>query len=199
METILLTIVDVISKLGYFGVFIGMLIESSFIPFPSEIIMIPAGYLAHSGEMNLWAVIIIGTLGSIAGALVNYYLAKFLGRTILTKYGRYFLISEKAIAKADTFFQNHGEISTLTGRLLPVIRQLISIPAGLFRMNLFRFTVLTGIGSFAWVCVLAFFGFFIGKNKELIATYMPMLKVGSILIAVLLVVFYLVYKKYFKK
>jgi membrane protein DedA with SNARE-associated domain len=199
METILITIVEIIAKLGYFGVFIGMLIESSFIPFPSEIIMIPAGYLAHSGEMNLWIVIIIGTLGSIAGALVNYYLAKFLGRTILTKYGKYFLISEKAITKADVFFQNHGEISTLTGRLLPVIRQLISIPAGLFKMNLFRFVVLTGIGSFAWVCVLTFFGFFIGKNKEVISAYMPMLKFGSILVAILLVISYIFYKKYFKK
>ena len=195
METILNLIVEIIAKLGYLGIFVGMIIESSFIPFPSEIIMIPAGYLASNGEMNLTLVIAIGTAGSLVGAFINYYLAQFLGRKILIKYGKYFLISEKAISKADIFFQKHGEISTLTGRLLPGIRQLISIPAGLFNMNITTFTLLTGIGSLFWVSVLTFFGYFIGKNKDVIHQYMPYVKFGGIALAIVLVLSYIIWLK----
>lgn len=188
-------ILNIISELGYFGIFVGMAIESSFIPFPSEIIMIPAGYLAHKGDMNIYLVIFFGVLGSLTGALFNYYLAKSLARPLLFKIGKYFFVSQKAIEKSEKFFKNHGEISTLTGRLLPGVRQLISLPAGMFEMPILRFLVLTAIGSGIWVTVLAFFGYFIGQNQALIMEYMPYIKFGGILLAILLVIGYLVFKR----
>ena len=188
-------ILNIISELGYFGIFVGMAIESSFIPFPSEIIMIPAGYLAHKGEMNIYLAIFFGILGSLVGALVNYYLAKSLARPLLFKIGKYFFVSQSAIEKSEKFFKNHGEISTLTGRLLPGIRQLISLPAGMFEMPLLRFLVLTAIGSGIWVTVLTFFGYFIGQNQDLILQYMPYIKVGGIVLAILLVIGYIVFRR----
>mgnify|MGYP006056272213 FL=1 len=179
MEGILMLIVSTISKLGYFGIFIGMMIESSFIPFPSEIIMIPAGYLVQKGEMNMGLVILFGILGSIAGALINYYISKKIGKALILKYGKYFFISGKTIEKSEQFFLKHGEISTFTGRLIPGIRQLISIPAGMFGMNLKYFVLLTALGSGIWLTILAYLGFIIGENEELLIQYMPFIKAGA--------------------
>lgn len=195
IESFLKATVDLISNLGYAGIFFGMLLESSFIPFPSEIIMIPAGYLVYKQEMNIWIVISIGTLGSVCGAVFNYYLARIIGRPILIKFGKYFLISEKSFAKAENFFKKHGTISTLTGRLIPVIRQLISIPAGAFHMKMIPFLSLTAIGSIVWISILVVFGFLIGKNQELIHQYLPMLKIFTICFASVLVIGYIIYTK----
>jgi membrane protein DedA with SNARE-associated domain len=195
MEAFALYIVSIISKFGYFGIFVGMTIESSFIPFPSEIIMIPAGYLVYKGEMNLFLAILTGTLGSITGALVNYYLASSIGKPILEKYGRYFLVSPKSLSKAENFFIKHGEISTLSGRLLPGIRQLISIPAGLIKMPLPKFIFLTLLGSCIWVIILTVFGYFLGQNQENIIKYMPYIKIGSIIFALTLIFGYIIYKR----
>jgi membrane protein DedA with SNARE-associated domain len=191
METLINLIVEAISKLGYAGIFVGMAVESSFIPFPSEVIMIPAGYLVHKGEMNLYAVIFCGIAGSLVGAIVNYVLAKTLARAILVKYGRYFFISEKMIEKTEVFFKKHGEISTLTGRLLPGIRQVISIPAGAFNMPFGRFVLLTAVGSGIWVSILAIFGFYLGQNADLIKQYSLHLKVGGVLLALIFAIVYL--------
>jgi membrane protein DedA with SNARE-associated domain len=199
LESLTNSIVNLISNLGYTGIFIGMLIESSFIPFPSEIIMIPAGYLIWKGEMNAWSVILTGTLGALSGAFINYYLAKTLGRQVLTKFGSYFFISENSFLKAENFFHKHGSFSTLVGRLLPGIRQLISIPAGLFNMNIVSFTILTTIGSICWISILVIIGFFLGQNKEAITTYLPLIKLSVILICVILIGGYIIYNYKFKK
>ena len=143
LHTLITWIVTTVEGWGYAGIVAAMFLESSFFPFPSEVIMIPAGYLAFQGKMNLIAAILFGIFGSLAGAVFNYYLAVKLGRPFLEKYGRYILLKPETLDKLETFFQKHGEISTFSGRLIPGIRQYISLPAGLSRMHLGRFALYT--------------------------------------------------------
>ena len=187
------TIVDIVGDLGYAGVFILMFLESTFFPFPSEIVMIPAGYLVYKGEMNFFMVLFCGITGSLAGALFNYYLAIYLGRALLIKYGRYFFISEQTIVKMEIFFKNHGHISTFSGRLIPAIRQLISFPAGLARMNIVTFCFYTTLGASIWVIILTCLGYYIGDNQDLIKEYLKYIIYSLIFILVL--VGFIYYKK----
>ncbi|DAB30757.1 MAG TPA: DedA family protein [Sulfurimonas sp. UBA12504] len=180
------TIVDLIFDWGYAGIFILMAIESSFIPFPSEIVLIPAGYLASSGEMDIAAIMLSALGGSLVGAFVNYYLALLLGRKLLKRYGKYFFIKESALDKMDAYFMKHGHISTFIGRLLPGIRQLISIPAGLARMDLKTFTFYTSLGAGIWAAILVLLGYFIGENKELIDLYLKQITVAVVGVLVIL-------------
>lgn len=168
---------NVIQRLGYAGVFGLMFIESTFIPFPSEVIIPPAADLARRlPDWNLIPVIVLGWTGSLAGALFNYTLALYLGRPLLlgliARYGRYAHLSPAGYGKAEAFFLRHGAISTFTGRLLPGIRQLISLPAGLARMNLLAFTLLTSLGAGIWVVMLALMGYWFGGNAEALAEAM---------------------------
>ena len=164
-------IVQTVGSLGYLGIFLMMFLESSFFPFPSEVVMIPAGYLAYKGEMNIYIAIVAGILGSLAGALFNYYLAIKFGRKFLIKYGKYFFIKEPTIIKMEEFFKSHGHISTFSGRLIPAVRQYISFPAGLARMNLFIFCIYTSLGAGIWVIILTLLGYFLGGNEALIKEY----------------------------
>ena len=178
-------LVDLIFDWGYLGIFIMMAIESSFIPFPSEIVLIPAGYLASEGQMSLGMIMSAALGGSMVGAFINYFLALTLGRKILQNYGKYFFIKESALEKMDDYFQKHGHISTFIGRLIPGIRQLISIPAGLARMNLVVFSTYTALGAGIWALILTLLGYFIGENQELIDTYLKQITmaiVGSLVI-----------------
>ena len=143
-------LVDLIFDWGYAGIFILMSIESSFIPFPSEIVLIPAGYLASKGEMHMGLVMLSALGGSMIGAYINYFLALMLGRRFLRRYGKYFFIGESALVKMDEYFAKHGHISTFIGRLVPGIRQLISIPAGMAKMNLAVFSIFTALGASLW-------------------------------------------------
>ncbi|NLL36863.1 MAG: DedA family protein, partial [Fretibacterium sp.] len=161
-------LVDTIGRLGYTGIVALMFLESSLFPFPSEVVLPPAGYLVWKGEMSLWAVLTSGVLGSILGAWFNYWLAIKVGRPFLIKYGRYFFVSAESMEKADIFFARHGHISTLVGRLLPVIRQYISLPAGLAGMNLSTFTFFTALGAGIWVVVLTVLGYALGEHQELL-------------------------------
>ena len=154
---------------GFVLIFVFMTIESSFIPFPSEVVMIPAGFLAARGEMLTGNVfidcilaVIIGTSGSLAGAYVNYYLSLYLGRTALHKYGKYFFLKEETILRAEEVFREYGAAATFICRLLPGIRQLISIPAGLAKMPLGSFTLFTGLGAGIWVVILTAIGAWLG-------------------------------------
>jgi len=190
------TIVSYIGDMGYWGIFLLMFIESTFFPFPSEIIMIPAGYLAYKGDMNLYMVIFMGISGSLAGALVNYYLAMSFGRLFILKYGKYFFIKEETLDKLESFFTKHGEISTFTGRLIPGIRQLISLPAGLARMNIAKFSFYTSLGAGIWVVVLVAVGYLVGSNEELISEYLQSATLIALLSVVLITIFYIVrYKR----
>ncbi|MCK6480322.1 MAG: DedA family protein [Planctomycetes bacterium] len=166
IESVLRLNVDLIAKGGYAGIFLLMTIESSFIPFPSEVVVPPAGYLAARGEMSALWVMVASILGSLAGAYVNYALAVKVGRPFFHRYGKWFLVSERNLDRAEAFFARHGEMGTFVGRLLPAIRQLVSIPAGMARMHLGRFTLFTALGAGIWCAVLLGIGWSVGKAGE---------------------------------
>jgi len=188
-------IVETVGQLGYPGIVVLMFLESSFFPFPSEVVMPPAGYLAAKGKMSIGLSIFCGILGSILGALFNYLLAAKWGRELLIKYGRYFFLKESALVKAERFFQNHGHISTFIGRLLPGIRQYISLPAGLLRMPVSPFIIFTGLGSGIWVTILTYIGFFFGNNQALVKKYLNETTLILILFCGIIAVCYLIYLK----
>ncbi len=154
-----------LDNLNYFWIILFMAIESSFIPFPSEVVMIPAAYMAaEEGKMSIPMIILCGTVGALIGALVNYALAYFLGRPIVYKFansrfGHMCLIDQEKVEKAESFFDKHGVVSTLIGRMIPAIRQLISIPAGLAKMNIWKFMLYTSLGAGLWNAVLVGIGF----------------------------------------
>lgn len=195
-------------KTHYFGIFFLMIIESSFIPFPSEVVIPPAAYLAYKGKLSLIGVILSGTLGSLVGALFNYYLALKLGRPafqhLVKKYGKFLFLTEYSLQKVDLFWNRHGSFSTFIGRLIPGVRQIISLPAGFAKMGLLLFCVYTTSGAFIWISFLAFCGYFFGKNETLLKEY---LKEGSYTITFLvflMIILYLFLKtdlktKFFKK
>lgn len=194
-----------LDNLNYWTITLLMTIESSFIPFPSEVVVPPAAYKAAStGEMNVWLVIFFSTLGAEMGALINYFLALWLGKPIVYKFansrfGHMCLIDQKKVETAENFFLKYGVAATLTGRLVPAVRQLISIPAGLAKMNLAKFMLFTAIGAGAWNSVLAGLGYYLESvvpEDQLIATVTEYShEIGvAIIIAVVAVVAFLVYK-----
>lgn len=186
-------LVETIGSMGYTGVVTLMFLESSFFPFPSEVVLPPAGYLAWKGEMSLLAAIASGIAGSILGALFNYWVAVRFGRPFLLRYGRYFFVSAESMEKAEVFFARHGHVSTLVGRLLPVIRQYISLPAGVTRMNLTLFTVFTALGAGLWVVVLTLAGYLLGEHQERLVRYLHVLPLACAGAALLLVLLYILW------
>ena len=184
-------ILNLVNDWGYGGIFIMMFLESTFFPFPSEVAMIPAGYLAFQGKMNIWLAILAGLGGSLGGALFNYYLARSLGRKLLIKYGKYVFIKEEAIIKLEKFFTSHGHISTFTGRLIPGIRQLISLPAGLSRMHVGEFAAYTALGAGIWVAILAALGYFAGANEELWKSNLKEITIGVLVLLIIGVTVYI--------
>ncbi|QXE89401.1 DedA family protein [Geomonas subterranea] len=183
-------LVETIGAMGYPGIFLLMALESSVFPIPSELVMPPAGYLAQQGQMNMLVAIVCGTLGSLIGAYANYFAAHYLGRPLLLKYGKYVFITEEKFAKVERFFKDHGEISTFIGRLLPVVRHLISLPAGLAGMNHVKFSLYTLLGAGIWVTVLTFIGYFIGSNQELIMRYSHQALIGVVIVSALIIAVY---------
>ena len=179
---------------GLLFIFVFMAIESSFIPFPSEVVMIPAGFLAARGEMGIgsplvavWVSIAVGVLGSLAGAFVNYYLALWVGKPFLEKYGKWFFLKPAALERACEVFNRYGAATTFVCRMVPAIRQLISIPAGIAKMPLGSFALFTGLGAGVWTAILAFVGYGLGKTagdisylelctkgKEVAAAHLPL-------------------------
>lgn len=194
MQQIIDFLISTIGSWGYMGIFLLMFLESSFFPFPSEVVMIPAGYLAQKGEMNLFLAIFIGAFGSLAGALFNYYLSFYLGRDLLLKYGRYIGITPQKMEKFETFFNAHGEIATFTSRLIPGIRQYISLPAGLAKMNITRFSLYTSLGAGIWVSILVALGYFIGHNEKLIHKYLSYITIGLMIAICLTLISYYFYQ-----
>ena len=201
IRTITENVLLIIKDMGYLGIFIGMTIESSFFPLPSEVILIPAGVLIAKGEMSFFLVFLASILGSLLGAWVNYFLALFLGRTtvdfLISKYGKFLFMHKKDLKKTDKYFNEHGEITTFVGRLIPLVRHLISLPAGFARMNFFRFSLFTALGAGLWTIVLIFVGFFYGSSSV-----QPIVKIITAVIfalAVLVTSAYYIAKKYKKK
>ena len=173
---------------GYALIFFFMAVESSFIPFPSEIVMIPAGFLAARGELTLRAPVpdlvlacLVGLAGSLAGAFFNYWLSAKLGEPFLRKHGRWFFVKPEALERACEVFNRYGAATTFVCRLIPVIRQLISIPAGLAKMPLGRFAFFTGLGAGIWTVVLALAGYGLGRSAGDI-TYQELVHRGKAMI-----------------
>jgi membrane protein DedA with SNARE-associated domain len=190
MHELINWLVTTIGALGYPGIFILMAMESSVIPIPSELVMPPAGYLAQQGQMHMAVAILCGTAGSLVGAYANYFAAHYLGRPLILRYGKYVWITEEKFAKVETFFKNHGEVSTFIGRLLPVVRHLISLPAGLAGMNHIKFSLYTLAGAGLWVTVLSYIGYFIGANRDLIMQYSHQALIGAVALSVVIIALY---------
>ena len=165
LERFIEWMLDGLLTLGYSGIVVLMAMESSVLPVPSELVMPPAGYWVAKGEMNAVAAVAAGVVGSLLGSLANYFLAMWLGRGLVRRFGKYVLISEKSLERTERFFASHGEISVLLGRLLPVVRHLISIPAGLARMPLMAFVGYTAVGAFLWCAILTWIGYFLGQHE----------------------------------
>jgi membrane protein DedA with SNARE-associated domain len=182
-------------EVGYPGIVALMAMESSILPVPSELVMPPAGYWAAKGQMSFVVALLCGVAGSIIGALANYFGARLLGRPLLARYGKYVLLSERNLQRSERFFAQHGEISTLIGRLFPVIRHLISIPAGLHGMPLPKFILYTGLGAAVWCTILTFIGYFLGQHEgvlrnEEIHRYVTWVLVALVPITLVTVVVY---------
>lgn len=190
MHALINWLVETIGALGYSGIFLLMAMESSIFPIPSEVVMPPAGYLVQQGKMNMGLVILSGTFGSLAGAYANYFVARWLGRPLVIKYGRYVWITEEHFNRVESFFLQHGEISTFIGRLLPVIRHLISIPAGIARMNHIRFSLYTTVGAAIWVSILSWIGYVIGAEQDLIVRYSHQAVLAVVIFSAVLVAIY---------
>ncbi len=159
-----------VENANYWFVFVFMIIESSFIPFPSELVVPPAAYLAmqQGSSMNIYMVVVVATLGALVGALINYYLALWIGRPVVyafanSRLGHILLLDSEKVNKAEQYFDKHGAISTFIGRLIPAVRQLISIPAGLARMNIGTFSIFTSLGALTWNVILALLGYLLFK------------------------------------
>ena len=157
---------SLLSNLNYTTIFILMMVESTVIPFPSEVVVPPAAYHAAGGNLNIWLVILFATLGAVAGAIINYAAGYYLGRPVIYRFansrlGRLCLISQEKIEKSEKYINDHGAVATLTGRLIPGIRQLISVPAGLAKMNFGRFLFYTSLGAGAWNIILAILGWYL--------------------------------------
>ncbi|MFZ1386698.1 MAG: DedA family protein [Thiolinea sp.] len=188
-------LLNTVGAWGYPGIFILMAMESTVLPVPSELVLIPAGYLAHKGEMSFPLILLASTLGSLAGASLNYILALWLGRPFLEKYGKYFFVRPELLQKTDQFFLKHGAISTFTGRLILGIRHLISIPAGLTRMNFGKFSFYTCLGAALWSLILILMGYFIGGNEQLIKENLPVMTVILLSAVALLITVYYFWQK----
>ncbi|WP_331775936.1 DedA family protein [Sulfurospirillum sp. 1612] len=184
-------IISTVGTLGYMGIVVMMFLESSFFPFPSEVVMIPAGYLASQGEMSLTMVLFCGILGAILGSLFNYWLAYKFGRKVILKFGKYFFMDENRLMAIENYFYKHGHISTFIGRLIPGVRQYISLPAGLGKMDLRLFTIFTALGAGLWVIVLVLLGYFIGQNQALIKEYLHLVMAVLAFVLIIMSVWYI--------
>lgn len=187
-------VLSITSNLGYWGIFILMTIESTIIPFPSEIILIPAGVVVAQGGLSFTLVLLAATLGSVAGALINYALALHLGRravnALLHRYERILFINYSHIVKAEQSFQRHGELATFVGRLIPALRSFISLPAGFTRMNVARFCIFTALGAGLWSALLIFLGAKLGENLELIRSYVSQIVLVTVILLVPIILVY---------
>jgi len=197
LSQIITSLLLVIDNLGYFGIMAGMALESSFFPFPSEVILIPAGALISQGKMGFFPVFLFALVGSIAGALINYFIALSLGRRVvehlISKYGKIFLIGRNELDKTDKYFEHHGQITTFVGRFLPWVRQLISLPAGFSKMRLYKFCIFTGLGAGIWSLILIYTGWLADKNKTWLSQNPVLLSIFLIITCTIITLSYILF------
>lgn len=190
-------LINTIGALGYPGIFILMAIESTIFPLPSELVLIPAGVLVQRGEMNALLIVLFSSIGSVLGALLMYYLSFYLGRSVVdnfvVKYGKFLFLHEGSLVKSEAYFKNHGEITIFLSRLLPVIRHLISIPAGFSKMSVQKFALYTFLGSAFWSIVLVSLGYYLGEALAL--QNLTFITIIIVLICVIVAGLYIFVKK----
>ncbi len=189
---------DLINKYGYFGMFLGMVLEAVIIIIPSEAILATGGILASRKIFSFWGAFLIGLLGSVFCAIVIYFMGYFGGRPFIEKYGKYFFMKEEDIEKSDEWFSRYGLFASCVGRNFPIVRTLISLPIGITRVSFFKFVVFTTIGSIPWTFVFVYVGYALGSNWVVAKDYVSRLKVPIQLLLVALVVIYIC-KKISKK
>jgi membrane protein DedA with SNARE-associated domain len=166
-------LVEFIHGIGYLGIFIGMALGNMLVPIPVEMVMIPAGYLIQQGNMSFLLAILASVTGDIAGSLVSFFVALHFGRRVLINLGKYVGLKKERIDALDRFFVSHGEVSVLTGRLVPGLRHFMAFPAGLSHMHVKKFMLYTGAGGGLWSGILLGVGYAIGGNREMVAKYLP--------------------------
>lgn len=191
MYEFFLAVVDLVHGFGYLGIFVMTFVESTFVPIPAEITLIPAGFLVHKGEMNLYIVLLISTIGTLCGCLCNYYIAYHVGRKLLMQYGKYLFVDDKRLLGIEKFFNKYGKMSVFFGRLLPGVKHFISFPAGLAKMKIKQFTIYSAAGGAIWCTVLILLGKVIGENEKLIVQYLKQINFIIVLIVSVLIATYI--------
>ncbi|MCM2532579.1 DedA family protein [Neobacillus pocheonensis] len=177
-----------INSIGYWGILLGMILESACIPIPSEVIMPFGGYLVLTGHLNILGVILIGTVGNILGSLIAYAIGYWGGKRFINRFGKYVFLSKKHLDSAEKWFDKRGEITVFVSRILPAIRTFISLPAGVARMNLVKFLTYTAIGSLIWSGILTYVGYALGKNWQNIQNILhPITYLVAVIVLVILV------------
>ena len=191
-------VIGLIANYGYFGMFLGMVLEAVIIAIPSELILATGGILASKEIFTLFGAFLTGLLGSVFCAIVIYFMGYFGGQPFIKKYGKYFFMKEDELEKSDSWFNKYGMLAALIGRNFPIIRTLISLPIGITRQSFIKFLVYTTIGSIPWTFAFVYVGYALGENWIILSTYMGYLKT-PIRILLILTIIYFFYKKYKKK
>lgn len=173
-------ITELVESLGYLGILVMTFIESTFVPIPGEITLIPAGYLVAEGKMNVVMVVLCSTIGTIGGAMFNYVIARYYGRAMLVNYGKYLFMTPARLKYIESFFEKHGAISTFSGRILPGVKHFISFPAGLAKMNIVHFITYTALGGFMWNGILIALGYYIGQEQAMLKKYIKQINIAII-------------------
>ncbi len=194
MEILSGIVIYLISSFGYGGVFLAMLLESACIPLPSEIILPFAGYLVLTGKFVFWKITLVSSIANVVGGLLAYFVGKYGGRPLIIKYGRYVFITELKLRKTEAFFDRYGELTVFFGRMLPVVRTFISLPAGIAKMNALKMSIYTFLGSLPWCALLIWAGKELGENWKSIELFFERFHVllgivGALLILVVLLLF----------
>jgi membrane protein DedA with SNARE-associated domain len=196
-ETVSTFIINLIDNLGYFGIYIGMTLEAACIPIPSEIIMTFAGFVVYQGKLSLIGITLVGAVGDLTGSLIAYYVGKKGGRPLLEKYGKYILITKSKLDLAHDWFERYGHEAVFFGRMLPIIRTFISLPAGISGMNIKKFIIYSFSGSLIWTFALGYIGVQLGHEWDIIRQYFYILDI-IVIIGIIGLFAYLIYN-YFKK
>ena len=191
-------IVNIISKIGYVGIIILMALESMITPLPSELILPFAGYLALKGVFNIWIVILCGAIGSLIGSLISYYIGFYGGERLVRKIGKYFLLEVEDLEWTESWFKKKGEKTIFISRFIPIVRHLISIPAGIGKMNLKKFMIYTFTGAFLWSAILTYAGYYLGKNWEYVHDKTIIIAI-VVIILIGALIFYFILKRIMRK
>ncbi|MFN3528108.1 MAG: DedA family protein [Candidatus Altarchaeaceae archaeon] len=191
VDSIIELAVKIIEDFGYIGIFVLMLLESTATPIPSEGVMPFAGFLIHKGKFDIILSSSAGAIGSLTGALISYYIGKFFGRKFIIKYGKYLLITEKHLIATENFFNKYGSKAIFFARFVPVVRHLISFPAGIGKMNILKFSIYTFLGSFIWCFILAYLGYILAENWKIIRDYTEILDYFIILVIIIIFIWFL--------